>query len=53
MIWVAKRVCESPKNIDIQQELQQVSRTLVSKIFYTISIAQLDGGKVQNEINVK
>jgi len=51
MIRIAKRAYENPKNVDTQQELQQISRTLVSKISYAISTAQSDGGKVQNEIS--
>jgi len=52
VVRAAKRAFENPKNVDIQQELHVVSKTLVAKISYAISVAQSDGGKVQNEISI-
>jgi len=51
MIRAAKKAYESPNSVEAQQELVQMSRQLAGKIAYAISVAQPDGGKVQNELS--
>jgi len=51
IIRAAKRAFENPRNMETQQELHMISRTLIGKISYAISVSQPDGGKSQNEIS--
>lgn len=51
MIRASKRAYENPSVVEIQQELHQLARTFANKVSYAISVAQSDGGKVQNELS--